>query len=233
MLKRLTRNLVDYDRADSFGSKMRARRVDPLVRLIERVYDERGSVSIIDVGGTRRYWKILPAGLFERCDVQVTIVNLPGAPNTGGSTERFTHIEGDGCDLAEHAENGFDIAHSNSVIEHVGDWDRVESFAAEMQRVARYYYCQTPHFWFPVEPHCMTPIFHWLPKATRVSMVQRFALGNWSRQTDVREAVRTVESARLLDRRMFTTLFGTDATVRTERFCAWPKSMTAIGSSST
>lgn len=234
-IRRRLAGILDYDRPGSVGRRMRARRIGPLVELIERVHAERGRVRMVDIGGTVAYWRILPPELMARCNVHVTIVNLadahPGTraeASTDEASARFTHVIGDGCDLSEWEDDAFDIAHSNSVLEHVGDWDHVARFAGEIRRVARSYYIQTPHFWFPVEPHCMMPLFHWLPRSWRLSMVMRWKMGNWSRQPDVDRAMRTVESARLLDRRMFEGLFADDARIRTERFFGLPKSMIAV-----
>jgi hypothetical protein len=136
-------------------------------------------------------------------------------------------IEADGCDLGSLADLPFQIAHSNSVIEHVGDWERMVAFAEEIARVAPMYYVQTPNYWFPVEPHSMTPFFHWLPRTVRVWLVLHFRLGQWRRAETKDEALRTVESARLLDRRAFQTLFKT-AHIATERFFGLPKSLIAL-----
>jgi hypothetical protein len=69
----------------------------------------------------------------------------------------------------------------------------------------------------------MTPLFHWLPKPWRVSLVRRFALGHWPRASTIDEAVEIVESARLLDRRMVEALFPGEPVI-TERLFLLPKS---------
>jgi len=136
-------------------------------------------------------------------------------------------LDGDACDLSSIADYSFDIVHSNSVIEHVGDWNRMLQFSKEIKRLAKNYYVQTPYFWFPIEPHCMTPIFHWLPKPIRVSLVMKFTLGHWGRQSTVSGAVHTVESARLLDIKMFRELFE-ESEITIEKLLFLPKSLIAI-----
>ena len=59
------------------------------------------------------------------------------------------YVVADGCHLP-FADDAFDMAFSNSVIEHVPDH---EAFSRELARVGRSYYVQTPNKWFPIEPH--------------------------------------------------------------------------------
>jgi hypothetical protein len=94
--------------------------------------------------------------------------------------------------------------------------------------VAESHFVQTPNYWFPVEPHCMTPFFHWLPKPLRIRLVMAFALGHWKRADTVDQAMRFVEGSRLLNRRMFEYLFEGDEII-TERFFLLPKSFIAVG----
>lgn len=124
-------------------------------------------------------------------------------------------------------DNYFHLSHSNSVLEHVGDWEKMKQFSNELKRVAESYYIQTPNYWFPVEPHCMTPFFHWLPTPIRVSLVMKFNLGHWKKQDTVDGAVETVESARLVDKKMFRELYS-DADIITERLFLFAKSFTGI-----
>jgi 2-polyprenyl-3-methyl-5-hydroxy-6-metoxy-1,4-benzoquinol methylase len=218
--------LTDYEDTRSLGARFRARRAGPLLHMIDALFLEHGFVSIVDVGGTEAYWKIVPERFLEDRKVHITIVNLPGALRATDHG-RFTFITGDGCDLAFLGDRSFHIAHSNSVVEHVGDWARMVRLATELTRLSSRTFVQTPNYWFPVEPHCMTPFFHWLPKPLRVWLVRHFRLGHWAKATSTDEAVRLVESARLLNRAMLQELFK-DAHIVTERFVGLPKSLIAI-----
>ncbi len=218
---------MDYHRPDSIGSRFRARRSGPLVAMIRAAHEQRGQVAILDVGGTREYWAILPAALLEECRVEVTLLNRD-AHAAGRHEPRFTSVTGDGCDLSRYADDTFDVVHSNSVLEHVGDWSRMTAFAHEARRVGRRYFVQTPHYWFPLEPHVMCPFFHWLPRPWRVRLLMTLHLGPWGRLRSVDAAVRVVEDARLLDQKMLRALFP-DAEIVVERLLGLPKSMIAVG----
>jgi ubiquinone/menaquinone biosynthesis C-methylase UbiE len=194
--------------------------------MIEAVYREKGAVRIIDLGGTERYWSILSTEILDRFNVHVVLVNL--APQqTLTNDERFTAVVGDACDLQEFEDGSFDIAHSNSVLEHVGGWNEMMEFSNEVKRVSRKHFVQTPYFWFPIEPHCMTPFLHWLPRPWQVSLVQRFSLGYWPRQENLTHAMRQVDSSQLLDMKMFRELFG-GSKISFETVFFLPKSMIAV-----
>lgn len=224
--KSLAKSISNYNSRQSLGSRLRAKRIAPLLRFIESVSQEHGCVNIIDIGGTDEYWGIVSQDYLEEHKVRITIVNLPGAelPDNYGP---FTFIHADGCNLAEFEDSSFHIAHSNSVIEHVGDWSRMVQFSKELKRVAQRYFIQTPNYWFPIEPHFMAPFFHWLPKPARIWLVMKFSLGHWKRASSVDDAVRIVESARLLNKKMFRELFD-DSQIVTERLAFLPKSFIAI-----
>lgn len=218
--------LSSYQDPGSFRYNMRVRRLKRLMAMIELANQKTGRAQIIDIGGTAQYWRLVPAEFLESRNVTVTIVNIPGSALPPNS-ERFTYVTADGCDLSMFESQSFDIAHSNSVVEHVGDWSRMKAFASEVKRVGRSYFVQTPNYWFPVEPHCMTPLIHWLPKPTRLWLVMQFRLGHWQRAGSVDHGMTIIESARLLTGRMFKALFD-DAEVVTERLLLLPKSFAAI-----
>ena len=224
--KMLVAWIENYDSQQSLGSKLRAKRIAPLLDMIESVFNKHGSVNIIDIGGTESYWGIVPKQFLDDHHITITIVNLPRL-EVKQDHGHFKFVGADACTLEGFSDQSFHIAHSNSVVEHVGDWERMMQFAKEISRVSQAYFVQTPNYWFPVEPHCMAPFFHWLPKQSRIWLVSHFQLGNRSKAASMDEAERLVESVHLLDRERFQELFK-DAHVLTEWFFCLPKSFIAL-----
>jgi len=72
----------------------------------------------------------------------------------------------------------FDLVYCSSVIEHVPRARR-PAFAAEVRRVGRGWFVQTPAFSFPIEPHSLLPGAHWLPVALRRPYWRLGAAGQW------------------------------------------------------
>ncbi len=72
----------------------------------------------------------------------------------------------------------FDLAYSSSVIEHVAPAARA-AFAAELRRVARGWFVQTPAYSFPIEPHALLPGAHWLPPGVRRAYWRLGVAGDW------------------------------------------------------
>lgn len=85
------------------------------------------------------------------------------------------------------ADGEFDLAYCSSVIEHVAPGDRA-AFAAELRRVARGWYVQTPAFSFPIEPHALLPFAHWLPLAIRRRYWRLGVAGEWEEIALLRRA---------------------------------------------
>ena len=173
--------------------------------LITAAFQRTGKCRIIDLGGRAQYWDLFDRAFLEANKVHITTVNLEVPEGT--ADPMFTEVQGDTLSLPQFADNAFDLAHSNSVIEHVGDWGQMERFAAEARRLAPSYFVQTPYFWFPIEPHFTAPIFHWLPEGIRAGLLMRRAHGWAPKSADVGEAMRQVQGARLLDKAQMRYLF--------------------------
>lgn len=212
----------------SLGKIARKRRVKNFCDLIEKVFNRKGSVKILDIGGTVQYWKIIDEEFLDRNKVQITLLNLPES-QAFEAVGRFDFLTGDATDdiWSQLNQQDFDLIHSNSVIEHVGDWAQMRKFASNIKKFHGGYFVQTPNFWFPVEPHCLTLFFHWLPKPLRVWLVTRFSLGHWPKGANTDEAVEIVESARLLSKAMYQALFD-DALIKKEKILFLTKSFMAV-----
>jgi SAM-dependent methyltransferase len=91
-------------------------------------------------------------------------------------------------------DDAFDLAYASSVVEHIEPAAR-PAFAAEIRRVARGWFVQTPAWSFPIEPHALLPAAHWLPARIRRPYWRLGAAGGW-------------EDIRLLRRGELEALFG-------------------------
>lgn len=220
----LIRAQQDYDNPNSLVSRLRRARARHVVDLIARAAESGRPVRIIDLGGEPGYWRIVERAVLEQARAKIVLVN-PQA--FGVDDPLFEAVVGDACDLPQYADQSFDLVHSNSVVEHVGDWPRMEAFAREVRRLAPRYYVQTPYFWFPVEPHFSAPFFHWRSEQARAGMLLKKRRGFVEKAADVGEAMRAVQHARLLDKRQFRFLFP-DADHVDERFAGMTKSLIAI-----
>jgi hypothetical protein len=179
-------------------------------------------LRILDIGGTVSFWE--QRGWAGREDVHVVNVNLFSEPATHDNIESKV---GDATDLSEFADGEFDVVFSNSVIEHLETLENQCSMAAEVRRLAPTYWVQTPNFWFPVEPHFLTPAWHWLPADVRVALLRRRRWGWRGPCSDPEEARALVKEIRLMCARELRRLFP-DATLREERIGPLVKSFVAV-----
>jgi hypothetical protein len=213
--------LANDGQPDSLSHRLRERRF----RLFERFAAALPRpLRIIDVGGTNEFWE--QRAWAGRDDVDVTLVNLDAAERRH---ENIIPTAGNATDLSEHDDNSFDIAFSNSVIEHLFTFENQSRMAAEIRRVASAaYWVQTPNYWFPIEPHFLVPAWHWLPEDARVAILRRRGVGWAGCCPDAEFARRVVEEHRLMRRRELARLFP-DARIVGERFGGLVKSWTAVG----
>ncbi len=222
--------LADVRDPNSLSTKLRRRRDVKLRALISFISNRNGKISIIDMGGTFEYWQRLGIDFLRENKAQVTLINRHAGELSEfqGYEDVFRSEVGDACDLSQYTDGQFDLAHSNSVIEHVETWSNMKSFARESRRVAEFFYIQTPYFWFPVDPHYYKmPFFHWFPRPTRAWLLGAFPIAHSGRIPTVDMAYEVVDRARLLDERQFKFLFP-DAKIEFERFGGLRKSLIAI-----
>lgn len=176
--------------------------------------------TVVDLGGTVEGWA--GSAPFE----SITLVNI--ASNGDHLPPGFRHVQADALCLALPSAS-FDLAYSNSAIEHLGTFERQHQFARQMLRLGRRVYCQTPDRWFPIEPHYLAVFLHWLPAGWFGHRAHRWltAQGLAQRPNAERSAeIRRREAIRLLTKKELQELFP-GCQIRVERFCGWPKSYTA------
>jgi SAM-dependent methyltransferase len=87
-------------------------------------------------------------------------------------------VRADPADGLPFADDEFDLVYCSSVIEHVPPARRA-AFAAELRRVGRGWFVQTPALSFPIEPHSLLPGAHWLPARLRRAYWRLGATGGW------------------------------------------------------
>lgn len=217
----LLTKISDNRNPDSLAVRLRRKRFALFSALIA---DLPQPVRIVDVGGTEEFWCSM--GLAGEPAVEITVLNLYPlecrAPNISSQVA-------DARDLHGRFEDGsFDVAFSNSVIEHLSDPGDQRKMAEELRRLAPRYFVQTPNYYFPLEPHFLVPGFQWMPEALQILLLQRFRLGWAERAQDPAEARRTARSVRLLTEREFRALFPGCRIFR-ERVLGLTKSFIAYG----
>ncbi|MEV4422650.1 methyltransferase domain-containing protein [Patulibacter sp. NPDC049589] len=149
--------------ASPIAARLRARRHGLLAELT----GVRPGDRVLDVGcGT--------LGLrAQQVDLDITgtdLVDRPTYPGPFVRADATVHLPFD--------DGAFDLVHASSVIEHIPPHQRA-AFARELLRVGRGVYVQTPAYSFPVEPHALLPIAHWLPVALRRPYWRLGAQGHW------------------------------------------------------
>ena len=162
----------------SLAGRARARRHRQFVELVRPGPD----MPIVDLGcGTLGLRAFAP-------ELDVTGVDVRDRPDYPGP-----FVRADVTRPLPFADGAFDLAYSNSLVEHLAPADR-QAFAAELRRVARGWWVQTPAYGFPIEPHALLPFAHWLPVGVR-RRYWRLGVAPW-------------EEIALLRRRELVALFG-------------------------
>ena len=175
---------------------------------------------VLDIGGGVQTWTTESG---EANQFPVTLLNIRSASIL---PERFAAIEASATALP-FADKSFDIAFSNSVIEHVGTWQDQQAFAIEARRVASKLWVQTPARSFPIEPHQFGLFVHFLPKRVQYKLARRFTIWGWLNKPTPAEVRELVDEVRLLTYREMKELFP-DCQILKERCLLLTKSYIAV-----
>mgnify|MGYP003672942437 FL=1 len=225
MMQRPTVGVTSADAAfkpNSDVNGFRRRRFARFIPLLAQSAQERSTVRVLDIGGTKGYWQGVQ-DMWQGLDLQITLLNINATASAAGP---FTVLGGD-ARAVQFPDNSFDVVHSNSVIEHVGAWSDIQAMAGEVQRLAPRYFVQTPNFWFPFEPHFRSVGFHWLPAEMRARRIMRKRLGHRPKQDNFHDAMALVQSVQLLIATQMRALFH-GAAIEREYVFGLTKSLMAI-----
>lgn len=209
---------MDFRRDDSLAIKLRMKRIILFKELISSIPNISKPIKILDVGGTEIFWERMGFADDER--YYITLLNLSKVETHHQNLISFV---GDARGMPQFNNGEFDVVFSNSVIEHVGEYEDQKKMAKEIQRVGKRYFIQTPNFYFPFEPHFLFPFFQFFPLWLKVLMVQHFNLGWYTKIPDKEKAIKTVNSIRLLKRKELMVLFP-GGTIFEEKFMGLTKS---------
>jgi hypothetical protein len=182
------------------------------------------SETLIDVGGLPEFWTSSP-----QIVARIDIVNLRQSTRQNINTQphHIRTLVGDGCSLSM-LDGSYDIAFSNSVIEHVGSFERQQQFAGEVRRVAKKLWVQTPAYECPLEPHYLAPFIHYLPRPCQKRLLRWFTVRGWIERPSREKINHMVDTTRLLRKSEMCELFP-DCQIITERiFKVIPKSYIAV-----
>jgi SAM-dependent methyltransferase len=212
-------NLAD---PNSISTKFRKKRFELFKSFIN---DLEKPYRLLDVGGSVLFWEAMD--FIKESEVDIFILNLDPYELRGDYPNVHT-IVGDGRDMKEFSNNQFDIVVSNSVIEHVGNFDNQRRMAGEIMRVGKRYFVQTPNVYFPIEPHVLLPFAAFYPLRLKVWLGKHMNLGPY-KKTDDKAAIMTfIDSLRLLSKKELLEIFP-GATIWEEKVCYLTKSFVAYG----
>ena len=149
--------------ASRFSLRSRERKL----RLFLELYRPGPETTVVDVGVTDApFGAGSTDNFFEALypwPERITAVGHTGLDRFAAAFPRVRVVRADGRELP-FADGEFELGFSNAVVEHVaGGRSGQRQFVGELCRVARRVFVTTPNRWFPIDPHTLLPLVHWLP----------------------------------------------------------------------
>jgi len=193
--------VFDINKKESLATKLRRRRFDIFLSLLNNLTKP---VRILDVGGTQTFWENM--NFVEDKGISIVIFNKIELIT---KYKNFINVTGDARNMHMFKNNEFDIVFSNSTLQYVGTNGYSDQYkmAKEIRRIGKRYFIQTPNHNFPFEPHFLFPFFQFLPMELKIFLLSHFNLG-WRKKTiDRNNAIRNINSIRLLKKNELIELF--------------------------
>jgi hypothetical protein len=179
---------------------------------------------LLDIGRNAYFWLLHPQPV-ARIDIfnfKKIEFDESKAPN-----HRIKTIVGDCCNISM-PDKSYDIVYSNSIIGHLGTWERQKQFASEARRIGKKLWIQEAAYECPIEPNYLTPFIHFLPHSVQRRLLRWFTVWGWLTRPSPERVNEAIEHVRLLRRSEMAELFP-DCTIYTERlFGIFPKCHIAV-----
>ncbi len=201
----------------SLGNRFRSKRFEFFLKKIEKF---KKPITILDIGGKINFWK--NRGIAGNTNYKITIVNLEKEKS------KYCNIKctiGDATNLKEFNNQSFDVVHSNSVIEHLYNYENQKKMANEVTRIGKKYIIQTPNKYFFIEPHYILPFFQFTPNWFKYVILTKTRLSRLKKWDPI-FAKQYIKEIRLLSQNEVKELFP-ESNIYYEKFLGMNKSFTA------
>ena len=201
---------------DSLGNQFREKRFSFFLKKFNII---QKPVTILDVGGKINFWE--NRGIAGNTNFEITLINIEKEKSLYSNIRTK---KGDATDLSQFDDKSFDIVHSNSVIEHLYNFNNQSKMASEIIRVGKKHIVQTPNKYFFLEPHYLLPFFHFIPDKLKYLILTKTKLSRL-KKWDKNFAKQYVREIRLLSEKEMKLLFP-NSKIYFEKFLRMNKSFT-------
>jgi Methyltransferase domain len=195
---------------DSVSNSSRKKRMDFFLEFCDKLGKP---LRILDLGGSDYHWR--NSVFRNNKDYHITVINTENQ-----NTKDFTNIcfiKKDVRDLEFFDDKEYDIVYSNSLLEHLNNFEEQKKMGDEVKRIGKHYFIQTPNYYFPVEPHFLFPFFQFLSDDAKTWLVSKYKLGWFMKQDDKVKARELATSVRLLKKNELKKIFS-DGKIYNEKF---------------
>ena len=204
------------EKKDSLGNQFREKRFSFFLKKFNKM---KKPISILDVGGKINFWE--NRNLAGNNDYKITVLNIEKEKS---NYSNINCLIGDATNLNQFKNKSFDIVHSNSVIEHLYNFENQKKMALEIMRVGQKYIVQTPNKYFFIEPHYLLPFFNIVPEKIKYLILTKTKLSRL-KKWDKNFAKQYIKEIRLLSEKEMKTLFP-KSKIYFEKFLGMNKSFT-------
>jgi len=201
---------------NSLGNKFRKKRFSFFLKKFDSL---NKPITLLDIGGKINFWE--NRGLAGNNDYIITIINIEKEKS---NYSNINCLIGDATNLNQFNNKSFDIVHSNSVIEHLYNFENQKKMASEIMRVGKKYIVQTPNKYFFLEPHYLLPFFNIVPEKLKYLILTKTKLSRL-KKWDKNFAKQYIKEIRLLSEKEMKTLFP-KSKIYFEKFLGMNKSFT-------